>query len=764
MTTAIANYQPSLVLTETIASQGIYPSRDSYNAGMTMGMLHTYGFNFGMNGAPLTLGQLLSISQNTALFSLLGTMYGGNGSTTFALPDLRSLTAVGDGLGPGLPPVLEGERTGAASTLLTQQQMPASLGGSAFPVDEDQPELGLKYLIRIQGTFPSPDGGGSLEAMGMVVKFAGNFAPGGYAECAGQLLSISQNTALFQLLGTTYGGDGQTTFALPDLRGRAVVGASSSHPLGEISGQETISITQANLPASMGGSGVPINNREPSLALNYIIALQGIFPSQNSAPDPTQPMLGEIIAFAGNFAPRGFALCQGQLLSISQNTALFALLGTTYGGDGRTTFALPDLRGRDVLGQGGSLALGSVVGSDGVTLTLDNIPDLTYVGTNAGATHYGGNGNDNISGLGGADTIIPHGGNDIVDGGAGVDSVVLSGLRSAYTIEPLSNGVRLTGPGGVDRLTGVERLVFDNIVVSKQASDFNGDFQSDLLWRHTDGTTYAWLMNNGQRAVDVGFGLISNRWHIQDTGDFDGDGNSDLLWRHDDGTTFAWLLQDGQRRVDVDLGPISTHWQVQGTGDFDGDGDSDIIWRHDDGTIFLWLMKSGGASFDGANLGVVPAQAHIQGVGDFDGDGDSDILWRNNDGTTSMWLMKNNGTGEDIVNLGAVPASWHIQGTGDFDGDGDSDILWRNDDGATLIWRMQGGQHVWIDDLGVISNRWQIQATGDVNGDGTSDIIWRHDDGTTYAWLMKADQRNADVNLGVISNAWTVQHHVFDTV
>ncbi|MHA2174882.1 MAG: phage tail protein, partial [Candidatus Hodarchaeales archaeon] len=58
------------------------------------------------------------------------------------------------------------------------------------------------------------------------------------------------------------------------------------------------------------------------------------------------PYLGEIILFAGNFAPRGWAFCDGQLLLISQNTALFSLLGITYGGDGRTTFALPDLRGR----------------------------------------------------------------------------------------------------------------------------------------------------------------------------------------------------------------------------------------------------------------------------------------------------------------------------------------------------------------------------------------------------------------------------------
>uniref|UniRef100_UPI003D334D21 phage tail protein n=1 Tax=Granulosicoccus sp. 3-233 TaxID=3417969 RepID=UPI003D334D21 len=92
-----------------------------------------------------------------------------------------------------------------------------------------------------------------------------------------------------------------------------------------------------------------VDNMQPSLGLNYIIALTGTFPSRNSIFDPT---LGEIMLFAGTFAPRGWALCDGQLLSIAQNQALFSLLGTTYGGDGRTTFALPDLRGRSAVHAG----------------------------------------------------------------------------------------------------------------------------------------------------------------------------------------------------------------------------------------------------------------------------------------------------------------------------------------------------------------------------------------------------------------------------
>jgi microcystin-dependent protein len=154
-----------------------------------------------------------------------------------------------------------------------------------------------------------------------------NYAPKGWALCAGQLLPINQNQALFALLGTTYGGNGQTTFALPDLRGRIPVGAGqlpvgSSYPLGATGGQETVKLKTGELPGhahavhassaagttkspatafpARGGSyaaqrnvrmkagmigrtggGEEHENRQPYLSLNYIIALYGIFPAQS---------------------------------------------------------------------------------------------------------------------------------------------------------------------------------------------------------------------------------------------------------------------------------------------------------------------------------------------------------------------------------------------------------------------------------------------------------------------------------------------------
>lgn len=164
--------------------------------------------------------------------------------------------------------------------------------------------------------------------IGEIRMFAGNFAPQGWAKCEGQLLSIQQNAALFSILGTTYGGNGTTNFALPDLRGRIPMAPGAGpgltpHVIGEASGSENTQITVANLPAhthamtgnsaagtssdptnnypantgavdkeygtspnvSMGitqptGNNVPINNVQPYLCVTFIIAIQGIYPTQ----------------------------------------------------------------------------------------------------------------------------------------------------------------------------------------------------------------------------------------------------------------------------------------------------------------------------------------------------------------------------------------------------------------------------------------------------------------------------------------------------
>jgi microcystin-dependent protein len=91
-----------------------------------------------------------------------------------------------------------------------------------------------------------------------------------------------------------------------------------------------------------------------------------------------QPYVGEIRLFAGNFAPAGWMFCEGQLLPISENETLFNLVGTTYGGDGQSTFALPDMRGRIPIHMGGGFLLAETGGVETVTLTVNQIPSHSH--------------------------------------------------------------------------------------------------------------------------------------------------------------------------------------------------------------------------------------------------------------------------------------------------------------------------------------------------------------------------------------------------
>ncbi len=377
--TPVSNAQASLALTEFVDLQGLFPPRDAQAPGPFLGSIGIFAGSPNIFAAPAA-GQILGISQNTTLFSLLGTNFGGDGRSTFALPNLDGLEAVGTGAGVGLDPVVIGEQTGEASNTLTRANLPPSAGGTSIPIDNEQPSLGVTYSINPFGSFPSSGGGMDLSSVGVISAFAGNFAPG--LPCDGRLLNIADYTALYGVIGTTYGGDGINTFALPDLQGRDIVGAGqdrtgATYSLGEKVGTPTVSLGTANLPSS---GDAPIDNQQPGLVLNYYISVKGIFPSSPDVgnTDQTTPFLGQIVAFAGNVQPNGWLPCDGQLLPIDQDQALFALLGTTYGGDGIRTFALPNLQGRTVLGAS-AFTLGQVSGSNFTALVQANLPPLPTV-------------------------------------------------------------------------------------------------------------------------------------------------------------------------------------------------------------------------------------------------------------------------------------------------------------------------------------------------------------------------------------------------
>jgi microcystin-dependent protein len=123
----------------------------------------------------------------------------------------------------------------------------------------------------------------------------------------------------------------------------------------------------------------------------------------------SQPYVGEIRMFAGNFAPAGWMFCEGQLLSIADYSTLFNLIGTTYGGDGQSTFALPDLRGRLPIHQGPGFTLGQSGGVEQVTLTVNQIPAHTHPFQASGSLASSSSPANQFPAITQASTITPYG-------------------------------------------------------------------------------------------------------------------------------------------------------------------------------------------------------------------------------------------------------------------------------------------------------------------------------------------------------------------
>ncbi|HUN38947.1 MAG TPA: tail fiber protein [Acetobacteraceae bacterium] len=377
------------------ASLGLtYLVRTEANNLDDLGQVVLFAGNYAPGGYSVANGQVLSISQNPVLFSLLGTTYGGNGTSNFALPNLAGRTVVGTGQGSGLTSRNLGSTAGATTETLTTNELPpyggaAGINNGSQPVSTLQPSLALNQGVVANGAFPSSTGTqATTPLVGQVLTYAGPLPTGEFAANGAQL-PIIQQQALFSVIGNTYGGNFPVTFALPNLAARAATGAGAAQgliaqALGQPTGSESTTLTVANLPpqnltlgngtTDVVGGGTPIDLQQPSLALQYIIAVQGLFPTETSMLADGAPFLGEISLFAGTVAPAGWEFADGQLLSIASNAALFSVIGDTYGGNGFTTFALPDLQDRVAAGTGDGVTLGEMFGSDSETLDLAELP------------------------------------------------------------------------------------------------------------------------------------------------------------------------------------------------------------------------------------------------------------------------------------------------------------------------------------------------------------------------------------------------------
>ena len=256
------------------------------------------------------------------------------------------------------------------------------------------------------GLFPPRDGpieaGGYLgEIRSFAVSPVASTLPEGWLPCDGRTLSISSNSALFALIGNTYGGDGRTTFALPDLRGRVPIARTpGTNNVGDRGGSNNLQLTLNNLPAhshqtplqlinnnynssttgftQATGQSLPFDARQPYLVLTFFMA------SSISTTVPYDLLSWiRIFAMPGTFNFENYLPCEGALKDIASNIELFSRIGVSFGGDGTTTFRMPDLRGRALVGTGSApglslQSLGNVFGAETTRLTLATLPAHTH--------------------------------------------------------------------------------------------------------------------------------------------------------------------------------------------------------------------------------------------------------------------------------------------------------------------------------------------------------------------------------------------------
>ena len=404
MSAPIDNMQPSLALNYLVRIAG--PGE--------LGEIVPFAGSFAPAGWAFADGRPLAVDQNLDLFQRLGTLYGGDGVATFALPDLRGRMAVHRGGGVGLTNRSLGIAFGAEANILTSGNMTlhthripgagdfsAGYAGQVLsPLDNSQPSLAVNYGVALTGTVPTISEPRDPSWYGQVRMFAGTTIPTGFAPADGQLLPLTGNFDLLAILSNRYGGDGVSGFGLPDLRGRTPIHVGSAagpgHSLGSTAGTEVVMMTpditpphQHTLAAPVFStsssipelSGQPYDNMQPSLALNYIVCLQGNSPSEGLGA--AEPFVGEVALFAGEFAPAGWARAEGQVLPVDSFATLFSVVGSAYGGDGVSTFALPDLRGRAIVGAGQGAGLtarprGAAFGAEMQSLTVDQLPSHVH--------------------------------------------------------------------------------------------------------------------------------------------------------------------------------------------------------------------------------------------------------------------------------------------------------------------------------------------------------------------------------------------------
>lgn len=341
-----------------------------------------------------------------------------------------------------------------------------------------------------------------------------------------------------------------------------------------------------------------------------------------------------------------------------------------------------------------------------------------------------------------------------IDGGGGVDTVVLAGKRSDYTLSALGDGsIDVTAksgavPGGSYNLRSIELLQFADMTLRMPTGlDFNGDQVGDVLFRMDGGLFATWEpAGNGLLGGGGNLGTPAAGSRLVAAGSVSGSGRSDLLFRSGDGTLTDWAV-DGTAITPGAIGNPGADWVVAGTGDFTGPyatpvanalgtrTDSVLLYDTKTGAYAAWQLVPFGA-WTSTTIGTPAAKSVEKAVADFNGDGKADVLFENSAGVYSIWQMD----GAKITatsTLGNPGVAWFFKGTGDFNGDGKQDLLFENSAGTYRVWELDGSRVIADISLGNPGVKWTLAGIGDYNGDGTSDLLFRNIDGGYSTWLVQ---------------------------
>lgn len=310
---------------------------------------------------------------------------------------------------------------------------------------------------------------------------------------------------------------------------------------------------------------------------------------------------------------------------------------------------------------------------------------------------------------------------------------------------------------------------------SEGHGDFDGDGDSDILWRHYGtGQVYVWLLDGVNNIGSISHGSISPslslEWRLICIGDFNADGKSDLLWRHaQTGGVYVWLMNGTANVGSISHGSIidalDLNWKLKGTGHFDsGNTKTDLLWQNDStGQVFVWLMdgtSDASTITSGSIIDALDTNWRLKGVGDFDNDGIDDILWQHAvNGQVVVWLL-NGTTAVGSLTTGSICdfmiLDWVIKGLADFNGDSKPDILWQNaSTGGVYVWLLNGTTSIGSLTHGSIadalSSTWQFKGFGDFNADTKMDLLWRNtSSGSVYIWLMNGSTAIGSITHGNI--------------